>query len=63
MDIKVRHMYAHSLMSIERFPRHRLQRKSLVRDPGMHRVNYLPPFLAHAYPAILRIWQDATVAW
>ena len=29
----------------ERFPRHRLQRKPLVSDPGMH-----------AQPTILRIW-------
>ena len=48
----------------ERFPRHLLQRKPLVSDPGMHHgtcvvVKTFPVFLAYAQPAILRIWQEA----
>ena len=50
----------------ERFSRHRLLRKSLVCDPGMHHgtcVMYVAKkaflaFPAHAQPAILRIWQE-----
>ena len=62
----------------ERFPRHRLQRKPLLSDPGMHhgtcvthvpwymsvslnplwQEKMFPAFLAHAQPAILRIWQE-----
>ena len=60
----------------EHFPRHRLQRKPQVSDPGMHhgtcrdacrdRLRAMagktfPVFLAHAQPAILRIWQEAHV--
>ena len=42
----------------ERFPLHRLQRKPLVSDPGMHHgtcvgiANLFPVFPAHAQPAI-----------
>ena len=54
----------------ERFPRHRLQRKPLVSDPGMHHgtcVTHVsccmsgsfPTFPVHAQPAILRMWQEA----
>ena len=50
----------------ERFPRHQLQRKPQVSDPGMHHdtcVTHLswymfPAFPAHAQPATLRIWQE-----
>ena len=51
----------------ERFPHHRLQRKLLVSDPGMHHGTHVhtnprwqgkrfPAFSAHAQPASLRIW-------
>ena len=60
----------------ERFPRHRLQRKSLVNDPCVTHVPWcmsgsltrdgwktFPAFPAHAQPEILRIWQEAHVRW
>ena len=53
----------------ERFPRHRLQRKPLVSDPGMHHGTWcgvaektFPAFPVHAQPAMLRIWQEAHVS-
>ena len=59
----------------ERFPRHRLQRKPLASDPGMHHGTCVtwcmsgsltrgggemfPAYPAHVQPANLRIWQEA----
>ena len=42
----------------EGFPRHRIQRKTLVNGPGMHHGTF-PAFPAHAQATSLRIWQEA----
>ena len=60
----------------EHFPRHRLQRKPVVNDLGIHRgtcVTHVPwcmpgsltcgAFPAHVHPAISRIWQEAHAPW
>ena len=50
---------AHAPQCRKRFPCHRLQRKPLVSDPGMHHGTCVTAFPAHAQPTILRIWQEA----
>ena len=44
------------------FPRHRIQRKPRVNDPGMHHGTCVPNIPGACAPAILRIWQEAHAA-
>ena len=63
-------------MRRERFPRHRLQRKPSVSDPGMHHGTWcmsgslthgdgktFPVLPAHAQPAILRVSDKRPIGW
>ena len=48
----------------ERFPRHRIQRKQIVSDSGMHRgtcVTHVPWWMSGLLTSNQRIWQEAHV--